>query len=240
MVTAQPSPREELTLREDLAFLRGVRLFSLLPDAALHDVAASVRKRNYRRGEVIHHADDLAGDVFVIVQGHVKHRLTAPDGRQITHRVHGPGDCYGLLSVLDRKRRAGDAVALTDCEVLVVDRDVVAGLLMQHPETHAFLLDLHVGSVRHKLALIQDLAFLSVPARLAKVLLYYGAGGEEPGGAGATMPSYLNQTELAFLVGTTRESVNLSLKSFAQRGWIIADRREVRILDPDGLRRLIE
>ena len=64
-------------------------------------------------------------------------------------------------------------------------------------------------------------SFLSVPMRLAKVLLQYA----EEDANGLYIPAYLNQMELAFLVATTRESVNQTLKRFAREGWVGFDRR---------------
>jgi CRP-like cAMP-binding protein len=223
--------------REEFATLANLRFFDCLNEQEMEEIAATVRKRNYRRGEVIHHVDDVAGDVFLITRGNVKHRLTAFDGRQLTHSIQGPGDPFGLLSVIDQKRRAGDAVALTDCDVLVIDRDVFASFLKAHPESKTFLLDFHVASVRQHLGTVHDLAFLSVPMRLAKVLLHHSQRNIDPVSGRPTIPSYLNQTELAFLVGSTRESVNQCLKSFARQGWIGFDRRTIHILDAEALRR---
>src|SRR5690348_15517580 len=106
--------------REELEKLAALPFFAMLNENDLQAIASTVRKRSYRRGEVIHHVDDVAGDVFVVLRGHVKHRITALDGRQLTHSIHGPGGAFGLVSVIDHKRRGGDAVGLTDCEVLVI------------------------------------------------------------------------------------------------------------------------
>jgi CRP/FNR family cyclic AMP-dependent transcriptional regulator len=229
MLATQPLTKEEAQVLRALPFLAG------LTEGELERVAAGVRRRSYRRGDLIHHEDDLAGDGFVVTRGHVKHRLTAFDGRQITHKYSPPGSFFGMLSVLDHKRRAGDAVAVTDCELLVIDRGSIADLREKHPEATAALLEAYTNGFRHLLSLIHDLAFLSVPMRLAKVLLQYA----ETDDAGLYIPPYLNQLELAFLVGTTRESVNQTLKRFAREGWVALDRRVIRIVDAEALRRSI-
>ena len=232
MLAAHHLSREEFRVLSELAF------FSATSTEEMEEIAATVRKRNYRRGEVIHHVDDIAGDVFVIVRGVVKHRLTASDGRQFTHSIQEAGAPFGLLSVIDQHRRAGDAVALTDCEVLVIDRDVFARFLNQHSEAKSQLLDRHVNSLRRQHSLVSDLAFLTVPMRLAKTLLHYAR--PDPQNQTPTIPQYLNQTELAYLVGSTRESVNQCLKSFVRQGWVVFDHRSIRVLDAEGLHRMFE
>lgn len=224
---------------EDLVILAQLPFFAETPETELHEIVASTRRRGYRRGEVIHHVDDMAGDVFVVRRGHVKHRQICADGRQFTHAINNPGDAFGLLSVIDRKRRAGDAVALTDCEILVIDRDAFAAYLRCHPEATEILLQHHVASLRHMQELVADMVFLSVPSRLAKILTRFACRNDSGPQDFPVIPAYLNQTELAFLVGTSRESVNQTLRLFYRHGWIESDRKQIRIVNPEGLRRVI-
>ena len=226
--------------REEYRILSQLPFFAATSTEEMDEIAATVRKRSYRRGEVIHHVDDVAGDVFVIVRGVVKHRLVASDGRQFTHSIQEAGAPFGLLSVIDQQRRAGDAVALTDCEVLVIDRDVFAHFLGEHTEATTELLNRHVNSMRKQHSLVHDLAFLTVPMRLAKMLLVYSRGHVDPASGQPMVPGYLNQTELAYLVGSTRETVNQCLKTFTKQGWISFDHRSIRILDADALNRMTD
>ena len=46
----------------------------------------------------------------------------------------------------------------------------------------------------------------------------------------------LTQTELAEMVGGSRQSVNQILKSFEARGYLALQGREARILNPEALR----
>ena len=63
--------------REEFRVLSQLPFFAATSAEEMDEIAATVRKRSYRRGEVIHHVDDVAGDVFVIVHGVVKHRARA-------------------------------------------------------------------------------------------------------------------------------------------------------------------
>ena len=226
----------QLARHEDLEAVGRLPLFACVREQEVSEIMGSARRRTYQRGQVIHHVDDVAGDVFVIVKGHVKHRLLASDGRQITHNIQGPINFFGMMSVLDGKRRAGDAVALTDCEVLVIDSEIIASFLARHPEANSVLLKRYVGSARRMEMMLHDQAFLSVPMRLAKVLLEYAVHEGDSPTDELVVPSYLNQTELACLVGTSRESVNQSLKQFSFWGWIESDRKNIHVLDAPALR----
>jgi CRP/FNR family cyclic AMP-dependent transcriptional regulator len=222
-------------LKDEAQIVRTLPFLSTLSEPEVDHIVASVRRRIYRKGDHIQNEDDLAGDCFIVIQGHVKHRLTALDGRQITHKYTAPGNFFGTVSLHEYKRRAGDAVAATDCELLVIDRETIVEVLRVHPEANAAFVQAYTQGLRHLLGLLHDFAFLNVPMRLAKVLLEHAQEDADV----LYIPAYLNQMELAFLVATTRESVNQTLKRFAREGWVRLDHRILRISDPDGLRRSI-
>ena len=57
--------------------------------------------------------------------------------------------------------------------------------------------------------------------------------------AGILIPLRLNQGDLGNLVGLARETVNIILQDFRQRGLVEADRQSIRIKDPDRLRSVV-
>ena len=95
--------------------------------------------------------------------------------------------------------------------------------------------------LRSNAELIQDATFLDVPARLARVLLEL-AGSSSDGQLpppGAVIPDKMKQSELASLVGATRESINKWLGSFEKQGLISYDRGQITLLRPSGLKQRI-
>jgi CRP/FNR family cyclic AMP-dependent transcriptional regulator len=78
-----------------------------------------------------------------------------------------------------------------------------------------------------------DLVFLNLPGRVARQLLLLA----EDGGSGATTRQ-VTQGELATMVGGARQTVNQVLRSLEARGYIRADGRAFRLVDPEQLRRL--
>ncbi len=93
------------------------------------------------------------------------------------------------------------------------------------------LLGLVVQRLRRSTQLAYDVAFLDVPARLARVLLDMAGEGNR-----APRPT---QVELAALVGSSRESVNKWLGTFERLGWIRVERDAITLLRPADLRRRV-
>ncbi|HEY0583340.1 MAG TPA: helix-turn-helix domain-containing protein, partial [Chloroflexota bacterium] len=84
--------------------------------------------------------------------------------------------------------------------------------------------------------LLQDGAFLDVPARLARTVLRLA---EVPSTGGPAMTPRLNQSDLAGLTGTTRETLNKWLGVFQEQGLIQWDKGRITVLEPQRLRQRI-
>ena len=88
-------------------------------------------------------------------------------------------------------------------------------------------------------ALVQDILFLDLPGRIAKQLLALADERGVKAPTGVRIDLRLSQTELASIVGTTRESVNRCLNAFADRKLLTIDRDAITIRDIEALRERI-
>lgn len=221
------------------ATLRRVPFLAILPDDELAGLAERMRPRQYRAGTIIFHQDDPGTTLHIITGGLVKLVLASPEGREVTVGIVGAGDFFGDLSLLDGGPRSASAVTLEPTETLTLDREPFVAILARHPEVANGLLTTLGNRLRRTDALIQDILFLDLPGRIAKQLL---ALADERGvrqGGGVRIDLRLSQTELASIIGTTRESVNRCLNAFADRGFIAIDRDAITILNREGLRERI-
>jgi CRP/FNR family cyclic AMP-dependent transcriptional regulator len=216
--------------------LRRVPFLAPLADDDLGWLAARLRPRQYRAGTTIFHRDDPGTTLHVIERGTVKLMLPSPEGREITVVLLGAGDFFGELALLDSGPRSASAVALEATETLTLERDQFVALLEAHPQVALRLLGVLGERLRRADDLIGDLLFLDLPGRLAKLLL---ALADERGSAtpcGIRIDLRLSQSELAAMVGATRESVNRCLNAYAERGILDFDRETITLRDPAVLR----
>jgi CRP/FNR family transcriptional regulator, cyclic AMP receptor protein len=93
--------------------------------------------------------------------------------------------------------------------------------------------------LRHTNQQVGDAAFLDVPARPARSLLALAEAAGQPGGEGRPLTVRVTQTELAAMIGATRESANKWLGHFAGQGLIRSQRGHVTILSPEALKERI-
>lgn len=226
--------------RIDPGVLRQVDLFAGLTAAQLISIAGLMRPRRYAKDEVIYLRGDPGTAFYVIASGRVKIILTSPDGKELILRRFGPGDFHGELALLDDQPRSADAVATEPSVLLVLHRDAFRQFLAEQPTAATKLLTTVSHYLRRNAELIQDATFLDVPARLSRILLELaGATDAELPAAGTVIPDRLKQSELASLVGATRESINKTLGSFERQGFIRYEKGQITLLKPANLRQRI-
>lgn len=207
-------------------------LFANLSLGQIEQLTALARSHRYRRNHVIFNEGDPGTALYMIVKGRVKVSQSSPDGKERTLALLSPGDVFGELALLDELARSADAVVVEDSELLVVPRKDFLGFIITQPQAAMSLLVVLSQRLRHTNLLVHDAAFFDVRGRLARVLLDLArADGEtEPGGA--LVCPRLTQTELASMVGVTRESVNKWLRHYERAGLITRRRGRLVILDP--------
>ncbi|MFN2526230.1 MAG: Crp/Fnr family transcriptional regulator [Actinomycetota bacterium] len=222
------------------SLLRQSPLFAELGDDNLKHLSERVVERSYDKGQTIFNQGELGDSVFVVAQGLVKVMVNSPDGEEMVLTTVGPPDIFGELAVLDGGPRSAAAEALQETTVLVVDRQTLAELISQKPELEQALVRSLGKVVRRTTEHVSDLAFLHLPERVAKVLLVLADQRGSPQGEDRVIDIQLTQTDLAGMVGGSRQRVNLILRSFKERGYLEFDGRRIVIKRPDLLRKRIK
>jgi CRP-like cAMP-binding protein len=165
----------------------------------------------------------------------VKVFLQHTDGSEILVAMRGPGDVLGEQSLLDDQGRSASACAYTDLSALRVSRDRFRAWLERHPNAAWEMLQALSRRLREATDQVGELALLDVEARIARRLWHdFAASAGDPPPAGAKLR--VNQSELASMLGLTRESVNKHLSRLRTRGVLGVGSGYVELLDPEALR----
>jgi CRP/FNR family transcriptional regulator/CRP/FNR family cyclic AMP-dependent transcriptional regulator len=217
----------------------GVPLFANLDTESLRELEQAARPRGFRAGEIIFHRDDPGQMLYVIKQGKVRIYITSPDGQEVTLAVFGPGDYFGELAILDGRPRSASAIALDVVETQALQRSDFIAAVNRHPRIAIQVMQALSVRLRHTDAMIEDLLFLDVHGRVAKKLLDLAElhGVRTPEGIRIEMK--LTQTDLAALVGASRESVNKVIGYFVDKRFISSEKRKITILRLADLRQRV-
>jgi CRP/FNR family transcriptional regulator, cyclic AMP receptor protein len=209
-------------------------LFSSLDEKARRDITAYAMPRSFAAGASICRFGDHGDSMMVVVVGTVRISRPASRGKEIILADFGSGELFGEIALLDGKPRSANVVALTDCELMFLERQNVISFLGRNPAARMKLMEMLCARIRRSDERMSDIAFFNLPIRLAKILLNYKPE------ARVGMKISLSQSELAEMAGGTREKINRCLRGWQHQGIIELKNRWTIIRKPEVLYALIE
>ena len=215
--------------------LRRSRLFARLGDSEIDQILQHATVSRFRAGEQILAKGDPGNSMMAVMKGRVSITAPSPDGREIVITVMREGDLFGEITLIDGKERSADAGAMTDCELLVVPRRSVLAMLERRPDLCIDLLTVLCERLRRTNEQVEDLAFLDLEARIAKVLVRLAEENNGGGSAGKPVGVKISQRALGELVGGSRESVNKHLQDWKRSGIIEIEKGSILIRDLEAL-----
>lgn len=190
----------------------------------------------HKRGSIIFSLGDAADRVFMIERGLVKiYRLTT-DGRHITvGSIRHPGELMGLAEALHGGERSCYAGAINNVELIVVRRNDFQEMLLCKPHLAIKIARMLAIRMREAESSIHELVSLSVPGRLASMLIKMGQRFGEPIDGGTRINLNLTHEELASMIGSSRQTVTSMMAIFREENSISIKGKEISIIDPQKL-----
>lgn len=161
---------------------------------------------------------DEADAVFYVQTGKVRLTVVSKVGKEATIAIVNAGNFFGEGSLAGQLLRMGSAAAMTDCEILRVEKKAMMEALRREPAfSEMFVAYLLARNIRYEEDLVDQL-FNSSEKRLARVLLLLAHFGKE--GIPETVVPKISQETLAEMVGTTRSRVSFFMNRFRKLGFI--------------------
>ena len=187
------------------------------PDTFLATIGDG-RKLAVSKKEMIFAQGDGADSVFYVQKGKVRLSVVSKAGKEATIAIVNEGNFFGEGSLAGQVQRMGSAAAMTDCELLCVDKKAMMDALhREHAFSDMFVAYLLARNIRYEEDLV-DQMFNSSEKRLARVLLLLAHFGKE--GIPETVVPKISQETLAEMVGTTRSRVSFFMNRFRKLGFI--------------------
>ena len=178
----------------------------------------------------VFHAGDLCQAFLMLLEGNVRVQLTSASGREVTlYRISPGGSCILTTScLLSHEDYPAEAIAESDLVAAAIPSAVFQDALDQSHRFRNFVFDGFSTRLKNVIARIEELAFTSIDARLARVLLELHEKQVEK----------VTHQDIAVELGTAREVVSRHLKRFAAEGWVELGRGRVTVVDPANLQRV--
>ncbi len=226
-------------MSREIEILGRVPLFAQVPAPALAALAARLRRRRMPTGTPVVYKGDPAGALYLIAAGRVKVHEATTRGDEVILEVLGPGEFFGEMSLLDGRPRSADVSTLEPSELLLLEGDALRETLTAHPAVAWTLLRTLSLRLRDQNDRASILMTRDVAGRVADRLLGLARaqGTLLADGRSVRIDVALTQSDVAALIGATRERVSRALTAFRASGAIRWDRDAARwiILDRKAL-----
>jgi CRP/FNR family transcriptional regulator, cyclic AMP receptor protein len=173
---------------------------------------------NYRKNEKVFSQGDSADSVFYIQKGKVKVTVVSEHGKEAVVAILGSDEFCGEGCLSGQPKRMANATALTECQIMRIEKDAIVRALHDEPVfSEMFLAHLLARTIRVEEDLVDQL-FNSSEKRLARALLLLANFGKE--GRPEPIITKVSQETLAEMIGTTRSRVSFFMNKFRKLGFI--------------------
>lgn len=220
--------------------MRRCLLFAHAETTSLLIVADKLRTRHYRRNEVIFHQGDPGDSLHILASGAVKIVLPSAEGDEAIIATLRPGDFFGELALLDGAPRSATTTALEATETLVLPRATFRELLDADPRLRDALYTGLATELRRLTGHVEELHFLDLAGRLAMRLSRLAAEASPNSHGEVRLDWPYTQSDLAAMIGGTRQTVNKLLSDLVAEGLVRVERDTLVIADVDRLARRAE
>lgn len=166
---------------------------------------------------------------YYLKEGRVKSFIQSEDGNERVLNIYQAGSLFGEASFLDELPRVSSAVALTPCQLVPIDRELITQEIAKNPDLAMAMMKYLARTVRLLSGQVDQMAFRPAQWRVARYLLSLSPV------VGSVQCS---QEEIAASVSVSRVTVSRILNDFAQKGWVRLGYRTLEILAPKELEQL--
>ena len=215
--------------------LAGVPFFSGLDSASLERVGRGLRTRRFRRGEVIFHLGDPGDALFIVMSGAIKIMLPSDAGDEAILATLRPGDVFGELALLDGAPHSAGATAVEPVETMSLARVPFQNLIEADRGLRTALLSGLAAELRRLTRQVEELHFLDLAGRLAMRLVRLARDRDPSANGEVHLDWPFTQSDLAAMIGGTRQSVNKLLSQLVQDGLLLIEHDTLVIHDLHAL-----
>ena len=223
---------------EERSLINSGRWFSTLSPTIRHDILRCAYVKRFEHQEPIATRGDEPMAWGACAKGAVQVCSTTASGKQVTLTYVEAGIWFGDVAIFDNVRRTHDCNAHGPTTMLYVAQPDLSRLLSQHTELYHAFLHLQARRGRQMYEQLEDLHCLPLKARLAKQLLNlarsHGVNKVQLAGE-VKIGLQLTQSDIAELLGASRQRVNQELKALEREGTIYLERLSIVIRNPRAL-----
>jgi CRP-like cAMP-binding protein len=222
--------------KRTLGLLRKSEVLGDVSSEVLQLLLPNSKVGTYRPRQVIYLPGDRAQGVHFLAAGRIKISKVTRDGKELTLAYRTVGDFFGEPCLLEGGPREEMAEAMDPSIAVEVERELLDQLLATNGGVAYRFTRALIARRKDLETRVEQLIFKDVGSKLAELLLNLGNEHGIADERGLVVGLKITHQEMANLIGSTRETVSLTLSQFKRKGLIQTEGRKVILADPEGLR----
>ena len=222
-------------MSEKVWYLKRCDLFERLSPEQLSGIETRSRIRKYPRSSPVYLPDDQADGVLLLAEGRVRISNFTAGGKQAILAFIEPGELFGELALFDSGGREEFAETAEPSTIVLIPGDEMRRLMEAAPQVALGVTKL-IGLRRRRIERrLKSLLFRSNRERLVHLLLELADQYGRPDPGGILIDIKLSHQDLANVIGSTRETVTVTLGELQAEGAVRIARRTIVLTNPKRL-----
>jgi len=205
--------------------------FQMLTNEEVELVRASKTQVLFRKDDHLTKQGAFASYILFVINGFAKQYLEGEGTKNFNLRIIKPGEFVGLSSVFSGNTFNYSSVAITDCQVFLIEKETVAKVIKQNGMFGFNIIKRYCDQNTNLLGTIRTLMYKQMNGRMADTLLYIAAIQKEK----PEIFQFLSRKDLADFAGISTESAVKLLKTFEKEELIELHEKDIRIINHDSL-----
>jgi CRP/FNR family transcriptional regulator len=206
------------------ALLRKISFFACLSEEQLGTLQQIIRKRRFRKHEVILLEENTCNFMYVVFSGKVKVVHQSEKGKEHILAFHKQGDSFGEMALLDGKTAPASVIAMEDTEIGLLAQHDFEHFLLNNAKLARHIITILCGRLRESWNMLKVMSLADaeqrVRATLRQIATLYGV----PDQRGTIIALKLTHKDIAEHASVARETVSRLLKRFVRNN-------EIEVLD---------
>lgn len=215
--------------QEKLNYLTAIEIFRDLSRGEIEAIDRQLSMSSSPAGNVFYMPEETGEVLFLLKKGTVQLYRLSPEGKKIVVATLGPGAVFGEMSLIGQGMHNTFAEAIDECKLCIMSRVDLERLMREKPQVAFRIVEALGERLVQMERQLEDVAFKSIPARLASLLLRLAEEQESQDVSGYT------HQDLGEMLGTYRETVTQTLNDLKADGLIEIGRRRVTLVDKEKL-----
>jgi CRP-like cAMP-binding protein len=208
--------------------------FKMLSQEEAELVRAGKTQVYFRKGDNLTKQGAFASYVLFIISGLAKQYIEDDSTRSFNLRIIKPGEFVGLSAVFTKNKFNYSSVAITDCQVYLIEKDSIANIVQQNGMFGFNIIKRYCEQNANLFDTLRNMMFKQMNGRIADTLLYLdGLKNEIP-----EIFQILSRRDIADFAGISTESAVKLLKTFEKDNLIELHEKDIVLVDYNSLKEI--